>query len=219
MKKIKVLIADDHPTFLAGLSHFMAQEKDMNVVAEAVDGEEAVTLAQRLVPDVAIIDIAMPKLNGIEAAREIRKVCATTAILIVSAFDYESYVVASLEAGAAGFLLKTAHPSELVSAVRLLHSGEGIFDLNATSRVLRRLAGRMAREMAGLPQLRPRELKVLRLCARGLSNKEIGRELSISERTVQAHLLNVFRKLGVGSRTEAVLRALKEGWLTVDDLP
>ena len=219
MEKIKVLVADDHPAFREGLGRLLAEEKDIEIVAKAADGEETVSLAKELLPDVTIMDIAMPKLNGIEAARQIKAACPTTAILMVSAYDYESYMLASLRVGAAGYLLKSAPLHDLISAVRLVHAGEGVFDLKAASRLIRRLAAVKGEERKNLEELHYRELQVLKLAAKGMSNKEIARELVISERTIQTHLVNIFRKLKVGSRTEAVLRALKEGWLTLDDLP
>jgi DNA-binding NarL/FixJ family response regulator len=219
MEKIKVLVADDHPVFREGLCQLLEHEEDLECVAKPADGEEAVRLAMELLPDVAIIDIAMPKLNGIEAVKQIKAAHPATAILIVSAFSYESYILASLRAGAAGYLLKSTSLRELTNAIRSVHAGEAVFDFRATSKILRRLADDKGEERRNLEELYPRELEVLRLAGKGLSNKEIARELVISERTVQTHLVNIFRKLDVGSRTEAVLHALKEGWLTLDDLP
>lgn len=219
MEKIRVLVADDHPVFREGLRQLLEQEADMECVGGTADGEEAVRLAKELLPDVAVIDVAMPKLNGIEAARQIKAACPATAILMVSAFGYESYLLAALRVGAAGYLLKSAAPRELTNAVRSVHAGEAVFDLKAASKVLHRLAAEKGEERRGLEELQSRELEVLKLAAKGMSNKEIGRELGISERTVQSHLVNIFRKLEVGSRTEAVLHALHEGWLTLDDLP
>ena len=132
MDKIKVMVADDHPAFREGLCRLLKDETDLEVVALPEDGEEAVESARKLQPDVAIIDISMPKLNGIEAAKQIRVAAPTTAILMVSAYSYPSYVLAALRAGAAGYLLKNAPLNELISAVRLVHSGEGVFDLKAT---------------------------------------------------------------------------------------
>jgi len=219
MEKIRVLIADDHPAFREGLCQLIEHEEDLECVAKPADGEEAVRLAIELLPDVAIIDIAMPGLNGIEAARQIKAARPAIAILMVSAFGYESYVLASLRAGAAGYLLKNTPLRELTNAIRSVHASEAVFDLKAASKILRRLADDKGEKRGGLEELQPRELEVLRLAGKGMSNKEIAGELVLSERTVQTHLVNIFRKLGVGSRTEAVLHALREGWLTLDDLP
>lgn len=219
MKKIRALLADDHPAFREGLSRLLYEEGDVEVVAKTADGEEAVKLVKELQPDVALLDVSMPKLNGIEAAKQIKASCPQTAILMVSAYGYESYLLASLQAGAAGYLLKNAPLRELINAVRSVNSGQGVFDLKATGKVLRRLATGNGDNKATLEELHHRELEVLKLVAKGIGNKEIARQLDVSERTVQTHLVNIFKKLGVSSRTEAAIHALKEGWVTLDDLP
>jgi len=218
-QKIHVLVADDHPAFREGLCRLLEDEKDLDIVAKAENGEQAVKMALQMKPDVVVIDVDMPGLNGIEAAKRIKAVYPTTAILMVSAFSYQSYILAALRVGAAGYLLKSAPLRELVSAIRLVHAGEGIFDLKATSKILYRLTAENGDDFRALEPLNHRELDVLRLAAKGMSNRGIAEKLFISARTVQTHLVNIFGKLQVGSRTEAVLRALKEGWLTFDDLP
>ncbi|MBM2825356.1 MAG: DNA-binding response regulator [Dehalococcoidales bacterium] len=217
MKKIRVLVADDHPTFRQGLCHFLETQEDIEVVAQASDGEETIRLAMELVPDVAVIDVTMPKVNGIEAAREIKKNCPTISILMVSAYDYESYLVGALQAGAAGYMLKNAPVSELISALRLICSEEAVFNLKSISKVLDRITSKDDDESTTMG-LHQRELDILKLAARGLSNKQIAEEIDISQRTVQTHMSHIFRKLEVGSRTEAVLHALRQGWLTAEDL-
>jgi len=219
VQKIKILVADDHPAFREGLCRLIEEEEDMEVVATAADGGEAARLAKELLPNVAIIDVAMPVVNVIEAAKQIKAACPATATLMISAYGYESYILASLEAGAAGYLLKSVSLRDLTSAIRSVHAGKGVFDLKAASKILRRLSPEKGNGGGGLGKLHPRELEVLKLVAKGMSNKEIAAELSISERTVQTHLTNIFRKLEVGSRTEAVLHGLKEGWFALDDLP
>ncbi len=219
MEKIRVLVADDHPAFREGLCRLLEDEEDFEIVAMSADGEEAIRMAKEFVPDVAIIDVAMPVVNGIEATRQIRAACPATSILMVSAYGYESYMLAALREGAAGYVLKDAPLRELVNAVRSVHVGEAAFDLKTLRKILRRLADEKGEERTGLEVLHSRELEVLKLAARAMSNKEIAAELVISERTVQTHMFNIFRKLGVGSRMEAVLRAIKEGWLGHDDLP
>ncbi len=218
MEKIKVLIADDHPTFRDGLCRLLGDEGDLDVVAGVADGEEAIRLAKELSPDVAIIDVAMPGIGGIEAARQIKSTCPTIAILMVSAYGYEPYILASLRAGAAGYLLKDTSLCELVSAIHAMYSGKVVFDFRAAKRILHRIANNKGEEREDIGELQCRELEALKLLAKGMSNKRIAVELGISERTVQTHLVNIYRKLGVCSRTEAVLHALKESWFTLDDL-
>ncbi|MBI2908771.1 MAG: response regulator transcription factor [Chloroflexi bacterium] len=216
-EKIRVLIADDHPAFRQGLGRVLGEEGDIEVVGVVDDGEKAVKLVDELKPDVLIMDIAMPNLNGIEATKRIKAARANTSIIVLSAYGYESYVSAAIEAGAAAYLLKTVPVTELAGAIRAVHAGETVLDATAARKLFDRLA--LARGKEGAPQqLLHRELEVLRLGARGLSNRTIATKLVISERTVQTHFANVFRKLGVNSRTAAVLHALKEGWITLDDL-
>ena len=219
MEKIRVLIADDHPSFREGLGRLLAEEADIEVVAEASNGVEAVELASQLSPDVAIIDVAMPELNGIETTKQIKAACPATAVLIVSAYGHDSYVLGAVQAGAAGYLLKNVRVRELVAAIRALYAGEAVLDPTAAQKVFSRLAYTAGSITEVSLELHQRELEVLKLAAKGMSNKEIAEALAISVRTVQSHLVNIFGKLGVGSRTEAVLHALKQGWLTLDDLP
>ena len=218
VKKIRVLIADDHPPLREGLVRLLADEDDIEVVAQASDGEEAVELASRLTPDVAIIDVAMPKVNGIEATRTIKSASPETAVLIVSAYGHGPYVMGAIEAGASGYMLKNARVWEMVAAIRSVHAGETVLDPTAARAVFGRLSSGEGRGGEAALELHPRELEVIKLGARGMSNKEIAEALNISVRTVQTHFANIFGKLGVNSRTEAVVRAMKEGWLTTDDL-
>jgi len=221
IEKIKVLVADDHPAFREGLSRLLGEESDLEIVAVVGDGQEAVRLAGELSPDVAIIDVAMPNLNGIEAIKAIKAKSSQTAIIVLSAYDYESYVLPAIEAGASAYLLKTVGVREVVGAVRAVRAGQTVLDPTASHKVLSHLAYATDKGMSeeARQRLHRRELEVLRLGARGLSNKEIAAKLVIGERTVQTHIRNILRKLGVSSRTEAVLHALREGWITLDDLP
>jgi NarL family two-component system response regulator LiaR len=219
--KIKILIADDHAVVREGTRQILEQEPDLNVVAEAGDGEEAVGLAGSFKPDVAIIDIAMPKLDGIEATRQIKALYPTIAVLILSAYDDDQFVFSLLEAGAAGYLLKSIRGRELINAVRAVHAGESVLAPSIARKVLNRfvpVSGRLI-EQKPVEVLSERETEVLRLATRGLSNQDIANGLCLSLRTVQAHLGHIFNKLQVSSRTEAVVRALKEGWITLDDIP
>jgi two-component system, NarL family, response regulator LiaR len=217
MDKIRVIVADNHPAFREGLCRLLADEKELKVVGQAADGDEVVTLCKEFKPDVAIVDVAMPKLSGIEATKRIKESSPKTAVLIVSAFNYQTYILASLRAGASGYITKDTSIRELVNAIRLAHAGDGIIDRSAANNIIRQLIADQDNKKGNL-DLYPREIEVLKLAAKGMRNKEIAKELNISERTVQAHLSNIFSKLEVDSRTEAVLQALREGWLDICDL-
>ena len=220
MKKIRILIADDHAFVREGTRRILEQEPDLEVVAEAGDGEEAVRLASDLKPDVAIIDVAMPKLDGIEATRRIKALCPAVAVLVLSAYDDDQFVFGLLEAGAAGYLLKSVRGHEIVDAIRAVDAGESVLHPSVARKVLNRFASVSSRAQRKKPLelLTDREMEVLKLVTKGLSNKDIADGLSLSVRTVQGHLANIFNKLGVSSRTEAVVHALKEGWVTLDDV-
>jgi two-component system, NarL family, response regulator LiaR len=221
MSAIRVLIADDHALVREGTRRMLEQEADMQVVGEAGDGEETVKLACELKPDVAIVDIAMPKLDGIEATKQIKERCPSVTILILSAFDDDQFIFSLLEAGAAGYLLKTVRSREFVDAVRAVHAGESVLHPSIAKKVLNRFVSSGGKPEAAKPAdvLSDREKEILRLATKGLSNADIAKELYLSVRTVQGHLGHIFNKLQVGSRTEAVVRALKEGWVTLDDIP
>ena len=204
-----------------GTRTLLQREEDLEVVAEASDGKEAVQLAITMHPDVVVMDFAMPKLNGIEATRQIKAITPSVAVLVLTAYDSDQYIFAFLEAGAAGYLLKDVHVDEVVKAIRAVHAGESVLHPSVARKVIDRFA--VAAEGHGeapIPeQLSRRELEVLRLAARGMSNREIALKLSISVRTVQTHLSHVFSKIGVGSRTEAVVYGLKRGWITIQYAP
>jgi len=219
MEKIRVLLADDHVLVRQGTRELLEQEEDIEVVGEAGDGEEAVRLAIIQRPDVAVMDIAMPRLNGIEATKQIKARYSSVAVLVLTAYDDDPYIFALLEAGAAGYLLKDVRADELIKAVRSVHAGESVLHPAVARKVINRFAQPADKRAAEstLDELTERELEVLGLAAKGMTNREIAQELFISVRTVQVHLSNVFGKMGVGSRTEAVLLALRKGWITLDD--
>ena len=221
MSAIRVLIADDHALVREGTRRMLEQEADMQVVGEAGDGEETVKLACELKPDVAIVDISMPKLDGIEATKQIKERCPSVTILILSAHDDDQFIFSLLEAGAAGYLLKSIRSRELVDAVRAVHAGESVLHPSIAKKVLNRFVVSGGKPQAAKPVevLSDREKEIVRLATKGLSNADIAKELCLSVRTVQGHLGHIFNKLQVGSRTEAVVRALKEGWVTLDDIP
>jgi len=220
MNKIRIVIADDHAVVRQGTRSLLERESDMEVVGEAGDGEEAVRIIEQFKPDVAILDIAMPKLNGVEVTKRIKPRLPSTAVLILTAYDDDEYIFALLEAGAAGYLLKDVDSKEVVDAVRAVYAGESVLH----PVIARKVVGRFRPPAAGagkdkpVDELSEREMEVLKLAARGMSNNDIAKELFINVRTVQGHLSSIFSKLSVGSRTEAIFQAVKRGWLSFEEL-
>jgi len=220
--KIRVMLVDDHALVREGTRELLERQGDLQVVAEAEDGVQAVEIACRLEPDVIIMDIEIPKMNGIEATKRIRAACPETAVLVLTGYDNDQYISALLEAGAQGYLLKDVRMHELVQAIRAVHAGELILHPAVARKVVDRYTRRAepsptdAHDVDAFDHLTGRELEVLKLAAKGMTNREIADVLSISTRTVQVHLSNVFGKLGVGSRTEAVLHGLSRGWFTIE---
>ncbi len=217
-KPIRVLVADDHPSFVEGLVKLLSQDADFEPVGIASNGEEALSMAKNSRPHVVVMDISMPRMSGIEATRRIKEIMPEVAILVLSAYSYEPYVLAALEAGAGGYLLKNVPLRQLINAIKALHSGETILDHDLAAKVLRTIA-RSRGSHGSSSNLSSNDLELLKLGATGMSNKNIAAKLFISERTVQSHFTTIFDKLGVGSRIEAVVRAIKEGWIPPEDLP
>lgn len=216
---IRVVLADDHEIVRKGIRDLLEDEGDMVVLAEATTGLEAVAFSLEHQPDVVLLDIQMPKMTGIEAARKIKAQAPQIRILALSAYDDDPYIFALLQAGASGYVLKNAQARELVRAVRVVAAGGSAMDPAITAKVMAQLtSGKPAGAEDFVESLTPRELAVLRLAAKGHTNRAIGLELDISDRTVQGHLANIFGKLGVATRTEAVLLAVKHGWLTLDEV-
>ena len=218
-EKIKILLVDDHAVLREGKRDPLQKEGDLEIVGEASDGEEAVRLAGERSPDVVLMDIVMPRLSGIDATRRIKEVSPSTAVLILTAYEDDRYIIGLLEAGAAGYLLKSARAAELVRAIRAVSAGESVLSPPIMARLLVRAAGShdgSPSTARGGEQLTERELEILRLAGRGMSNKEIARRLAVSLPTVKAHLVNIFNKMGVGSRTEAVLQAVRMGWVKLE---
>ncbi len=210
---IRVVIADDHTVVRKGIRDLLSDEDDIAVVGEARTGQEAVDLALGLQPDVVVMDIAMPELTGVEATRQIRALAPGVRVLVLTAYGDDPYIYSLLDAGATGYILKTAESREIVRAVRATAAGQSAID----PAVAPRLIARLIRPAASGDTLAERELDVLRRAARGLTNKQIGADLAISDRTVQNHLANIYAKLGVASRTEAVTAALQRQLIKLNE--
>lgn len=197
----------------AGIRQLLESADDLQVVAEAGEGEEAQSLIEKHRPDVAVLDIQMPKASGIEVTRWVRAHLPEVGVLILTAYDDDPYVMAVLQAGANGYVLKTAKTDDLIQAVRDVHEGKSALDPGITRKLMSNLFKR-PEKTAAVESLTDRELDVLRLAAKGFTNKAIGLQLSISDRTVQGHLAHIFAKLQATSRTEAVMRAVSLGWIS-----
>jgi two-component system, NarL family, response regulator LiaR len=209
---IRVLIADDHPFVRHGLRTYLETLDDMEVVGEASEGTEAVELAGRARPDVVLMDLVMPELDGVEATRRIRVASPATKVIVLTSFDDDERVFPAIKAGAAGYLLKDVRPSELADAVRKASRGEALLAPSVAARLMQEVSG----ERPASAGLTGRELEVLRLIARGLSNKLIARELVVSEKTVKTHVSNILAKLHLADRTQAALYAVREGLAELD---
>lgn len=218
---IRVLIADDQQLVRSGFRMMLESEGDIEVVAEAADGQEAVDLTRTLRPEVALLDLRMPRMDGIQATELISKAKpGETRVLVVTTFDADEYVYAALRAGASGFLLKDAPPEELATAVRVIAAGEALLAPSVTRRLIEEFARLQPRQdQRDLEALTDREMEVLRQVARGLSNGEIARELVIGETTVKTHVGNVLMKLGLRDRAQAVVVAYESGVVRPGGIP
>jgi two-component system, NarL family, response regulator LiaR len=215
-ERIRILIVDDHAVVREGLRAFLALQEGFEIVGEAADGEEAVARAAELEPDVILMDLVMPKLDGVGAMRELRHRGAQAHVIVLTSFLDDDRLLPALEAGAAGYLLKNSQPTELARAVRAAQAGEAIIDPTAAARLVNVLSGsgQGRRGATRLDQLTDREREVLGLIAQGRANKRIALELGISEKTVKNHVGHVLAKLGVTDRTQAAVLAVQEGLLT-----
>lgn len=218
--KTRILIADDHPLLREALCQVFSNQKDMEIVGQAGNGEEAIDLASQLKPDILVMDIMMPKLDGLEASRQIKKITPNTAILILTAYDDDNYVLGLLEAGATGYLMKSAKGQDLVEAVRAVRAGESVLHPKIIEKLLKQAmvkpVGTAEHKIKDL--LSDREMEMLKLLATGMSNKKIAEKLCLSLRTVKAHMSNIFTKMNVASRGEALVEALRKGLLTLEDI-
>jgi DNA-binding NarL/FixJ family response regulator len=210
--RIRVVIVEDHTLLREGTRQILEQSQDIEVVGETGRGDEAVEVIERLAPDVVLLDMRLPGMNGIEVARAVTGKHREIRVLLLSAYDDEEYVAEALNAGASGYMLKTTPGAKLVEAVRAVHSGATVLQ----DELSHKLAMRAMHPGASGPRLSERELDVLRLTARGMSSKEIAGRLQISQRTVEGHLNNIYSKLGVNSRTEAVVHAAARGLISLE---
>lgn len=217
MAPIRIVLAEDHVLMRQGTRHILEEHADLAVVGEAGDGEQALELIKRLQPDVAVLDIRMPKLNGIEVVRRMKSVSPHTKALILTAYDDDDYVLALMQSGAYGYILKTAEAKELVESVRGVYSGEPVLHPAVAAKVARLWAqDATSGQRRFTKQLSLREQEVLELAAKGLRNKVIADRLNISIRTVEGHFNSIFLKLNVSSRIEAVLLAISRGLVHVE---
>lgn len=210
-KYIRVLLADDHAVVRAGIRQFLEHAGDIQIVAEADDGEMAKKMIEAQYPDVAVLDIQMPKASGIEVTRWVRSNLQGIGILILTAYNDDPYILAVLQAGANGYVLKTASPEEIIHAVRDVYAGKSALDAAITQKLMAHMFHES--HEPSVEPLTEREMEVLVMTARGFTNKAIGAQLGISDRTVQGHLAHIFDKLHATSRTEAVMRAVSMGWI------
>jgi DNA-binding NarL/FixJ family response regulator len=212
---IRVLLCDDQALVRSGFRMILEAREDLEVVGEAEDGREAIELSRQLNPDVILMDVRMPNVDGVEATRQLVAGGATARILILTTFDLDEYVYDALRAGASGFLLKDVQPAQLVDAVRVVSAGEALLAPTVTRRLLDRFAdalpGEEAKSLPALESLTERELEVLKLLAGGLSNAELAEQLFLSETTVKSHISSVLRKLDLRDRVQAVVLAYEAG--------
>jgi len=218
--KVTIILADDHPLLRQALSSVLEKQADFEIIAEVGDGMEAVKLATELGPDVLIIDISMPKLSGLEATRQIKEKCPSIAILVLTVHDDSEHILGVLEAGAAGYLTKSVFGDEVVQAVRGVVAGETVLSPSVSKQIIRHALKHITKPVplgAG-EKITKRELQILRLAGRGMSNKDIAEHTNLSLRTVKGYFAEIFSKLNVSSRTEAVITSLRAGILTLNDI-
>lgn len=213
-ERISVLIADDHPVVRQGLASFLELQGDIELVGQASDGSEAVEKALDLMPDVVLMDLAMPLVDGIEAIRRIREACPTTKVVALTSFSDEARLFAAVKAGAAGYLLKDSDPSDILKGIRMVSAGEALISPGAAAKLMKEFADGPAGATA--ERLTERETEVLRLIAQGLSNRGIAEELVLSEKTVKTHVSNILAKLHLADRTQAALYAVRKRLIDID---
>jgi two-component system, NarL family, response regulator LiaR len=209
---LRILVVDDHSLVREGLRLVLSNEPDMDVVGEAANGLEAVKQARLLKPDIILMDLRMPRMNGIEAITEIKKQDGEVRIIVLTSFSDDNEVLPAIQAGARGYLLKDTHPAEILAAIRDLGQNRSTINPLIVEKLIHEIVEQKKQE-ASAPQLTKREIEVLKLVAQGASNLEIAKKLSVSEHTINAHIGNILKKLHLDNRTQAVLFAIKEGWV------
>jgi NarL family two-component system response regulator LiaR len=214
---IRVLVTDDHAIVRKGICALLATEQGIEVVGEAKDGQEAISQAERLSPDVILMDLVMPGLDGLDATERILAAQPTVRILVLTSFAGDDKIFPAIKAGALGYLLKDSGPDELVQAIQQVHRGESSLDPIIARRVLQEFSQPLKR-LSGAAGLTGREMEVLRLLAKGCTNREISEELDITEATVRTHVSSILSKLKLSSRTQAALYALREGLVSLNDI-
>lgn len=220
MRKTRIIIVDDHPLLRDALNRLLSEEPDMEVIGEAADGEAAVKIVTEMKPDIVVMDVGLPKLSGVEATKRIKALCPKVAVLVLTVHDDEEYIISLLEAGAAGYLLKTSSMDDIVRSIGALAAGEMVLNPEIGRKLLKLCAARTPKPPVVTleEELTGRELEVLRLVARGLPNRAIARELKVTLHTVKGYLAEIFSKMMVHSRVEAALLAVKAGLLSPDEL-
>ncbi|OQY48289.1 MAG: DNA-binding response regulator [Anaerolineaceae bacterium 4572_78] len=219
-EQIKIVLADDHAVVRAGTRKLLERNVDIKIVGEAVNGFEVIQLVKDLSPDIVIMDLRMPDMSGVEATKQIKEMYPEVAVIALTAHDDDEYVFALMQAGANGYLLKTSEADEIVKAIRTVLKGELALSPSIAGKIVTQFASgkTLPDVLANMKNiydgLTKRELNILRLVGTGLTNKQVGHKLYISDRTVQAHLSNIFSKLDVNTRTEAVIYAVRKGWIT-----
>jgi len=227
MERISVVIADDHPIFRQGIRGVLESEPDIQVVGEASEGKQAIALARALAPDILIVDVHMPDIDGLEVTRTVKMHLPRTGIILVTAYDDEEQLFQAIKVGAAAFYLKDIRPDELLDGIRRVNAGEYLINESVLTKPV--VASRVLKQFRDLAMagqdieplfvpLSAREIEVLDLIARGNSNKEIARALKISDQTVKNHITSILRKLAVNDRTQAVVYALRRGWIKMQEL-
>lgn len=217
-EKIRVAIADDQRLFAGGLARIIGVQPDMEVVGEAHTGEEAVSLALEREPDVILMDISMPEMDGVSATRKIRELLPSTRVLILTVDADDAHVFRGIKAGAQGYILKDCTPEDLTRAIRTVHAGDTIMAQDIARKMLTTFEGIRSGNTELVPRLTERELQVIRALAQGKSNKEIARELGLSEKTVRNHASNIYKKLHIFDRTQATIYAIRRGLVDLEEL-